>query len=137
MALIGPPPSFPSKSIQSPACGPRRVMTQEPVLRGASPRILARRHSSPTRLPFGKRRGTQLLCCLAQALDDQVEVIARGLGVCRSDIVEIDHNSAHWNAPGGTTPPNQLQVAANGDEAEARSPMLRVRNDPEVLAFAS
>ncbi len=60
IALIGPPPSFPSKSIQSPACGPRRAITQEPVLRGASPRILASRHSSPTRLPFGKRRGTQL-----------------------------------------------------------------------------
>src|SRR5581483_11361005 len=56
---MGPPPSPPSKSIQSPACSPVSAITQEPFLRGASPRILASRHSSPTRRPFGKCRGTQ------------------------------------------------------------------------------
>ena len=58
--LIGPPPSPVSKSCQSPAFGPRSSMTQEPFRRGASPRMLASRHWSPTRRPFGKSCGTQV-----------------------------------------------------------------------------
>jgi L-asparagine transporter-like permease len=56
-ASIGPPPSPQSKSIQSPACTPFRVITQEPFLRGGSPLILARRQSSPSRRPWGKCSG--------------------------------------------------------------------------------
>ena len=58
--LSGPPPWPPSKSCQSPARSPFSAMTQEPFLRGAAPLMLASRHSSPTRRPLGKSRGTQV-----------------------------------------------------------------------------
>lgn len=46
---------------------------------------------------------------LAQALDDQVEIVAIRLRPERPDVVEVDDRGIHWNTSGFTTPVNQLR----------------------------
>ena len=60
-------------------------------------------------LAVWKETGHPCFCGLAQSLDNQVQIVARSDCIGRGDIVEIDHNGAHWNTFGGTTPPNQLR----------------------------
>ncbi len=98
--LIGPPPSPVSKSCQSPAFGPRSSMTQEPLRRGASPRMLASRHWSPTRRPFGKSVRHPGRGRAAQPGDDRVEIVAQGLARGGRHLVEVDHRGAASAASG-------------------------------------
>ncbi len=46
---------------------------------------------------------------LAQALDDQVQVVAIRLLMERPDVVEVDDRGIQWNTSGFTTPVNQLR----------------------------
>ena len=98
--LIGPPPSPVSKSCQSPAFGPRSSMTQEPFRRGASPRMLASRHWSPTRRPFGKSFGTQVAAEPRSPATIASRSWRGGLARGGRHLVEVDHRGAASAASG-------------------------------------
>ena len=127
--LIGPPPSPVSKSCQSPAFGPRSSMTQEPFRRGASPRMLARRHWSPTRRPFGKSCGTQVAAELRSPATIASRSCRGGLGAAgatslRSIIVAAA--SAARRAPSSASP---SRTSGRG-RSPARSPCAAAARRP-------